>query len=204
MRDWLFFCGAAILSAAMINGAMAYDPRTHAARPLSVGEGPRDFVKVIGLDLNRFRETRRDTVTLIRKNEQVSYLRLTSRRNTDLPTVAKDVAHLPISTDLQLAFAQKNLKVTVTARSAPENGSPAMRLQFSAGSEGSSEWKSFLLTPEWQDYVFYYKPPAASGDLGLDYLAVWADPDGLGRGVEVKQIGFDTREAAPPSSPELK
>lgn len=201
MRDLHFFGGAVLLSVVMIGGAMAYDPRTRASAPLSVGVGQRNFISVTGQDLNRFRQTRRDTVTLIRKNEKVSYVRMTSRRNTDLPTVAKDVAYLPLSTDLQMAFAEKNLKVTISARSAHENGSPAMRLQFSAGSEGNSDWRSFLLTPEWETYTFYYTPPASQGDLGLDFLAVWADPDGLGRGVEVQNVTFDTRE---PPRPELK
>lgn len=201
MRDLIFFGAAAVLSGVMISVAMAHDPRTQASTPFSVGKGQRDFVKVTGMDLNRFRQARRDTVTFIRKNEQASYIRLTSRRNTDLPTVAKDVAYLPISTDLQVAFAQKDLKVIVSARSAPENGSPAMRLQFSAGSEGHSEWHSYLLTPEWDEYVFHYTPPASSGDLGLDFFAIWADPDGLGRGVEVRTITFDTR---PASTPQMK
>lgn len=199
MRDLYFFCGAALLSAAMITGAMAYDPRAGASAPLSVGAGPRNFIPVEGIDLNRFRQTRRDTVTLIRKNEKVSYIRLTSRRNSDLPTIAKDVAYLPISTDLQMAFAEQNLKITVSARSAHENGSPAMRLQFSAGSEGNSDWRSFLLTPEWEDYTFYYTPPPSRGDLGLDFFAIWADPDGLGRGVEVQHVTFDTREVRRPA-----
>lgn len=199
MRDLYFFGGAALLSVLMIGGAMAHDPRTRASAPLSVGIGQRNLVSVAGLDLNRFRQTRRDTVTLIRKNENVSYLRLTSRRNSDLPTVAKDVAYLPLSTDLQMAFAEKNLKVTMSARSAPENGSPAMRLQYSAGSEGNSDWRSFLLTPEWEDYTFYFTPPASRGDLGLDFFAVWADPDGLGRGVEVRKVTFDTRGVRRPA-----
>ena len=198
MRDLYFFGGAFLLSVAMLGGAMAYDPRTGAPAPLSVGTGQRNFIAVEGIDLNRFRQTRRDTVTLIRKNEHNTLLRLTSRRNNDLPTAAKDVAYLPISTDLQMAFAEQNLKITVAARSAAENGSPAMRLQFSAGSEGHSEWRSFLLTPEWEDYTFYYRPPPSKGDLGLDFFAIWADPDGLGRGVEVRKVSFDTREVQRP------
>lgn len=204
MRDRYFFAGAAILTVALISGGMAFDPRTQTAAPLSVGQGQRDFVKVTGLDLKRFRETRRDTVTFIRKNKDLSFIRLTSRRNTDLPTVAKDVAYIPLSTDLQMAFAQKNLKITVSARSAPENGSPTLRLQYSAGSDGSSEWLPFLLTPEWEDYIFNYTPPPSEGDRGLDYLAIWADPDGLGRGVEVQRVSFDTRSQTTPATPVLK
>lgn len=204
MRDTFFFGSAAILSAVIISAALASDPRSTPTAPMSIGAGPRDRVKVDGQNLNRFRQTRRDTVTLIRGENQPYYLRVTSRRNSDLPTSAKDVTYLPLSTDLQEAFAQKNLKIVVTARSASGNGSPAMRTQYSAGSEGNSDWKSFLLTPEWENYVFYYKPPASSGDLGLDFLAIWADPDGLGRGVEVQSVDFDTREAPNTDAPLLK
>lgn len=204
MKDYIFFGGAALLSAVIISAALAIDPRSTPTAPMSVGAGPRDLVKVEGQNLVRFRQTRRDTVTLIRKENQATYLRLTSRRNNDLPTSAKDVAYLPLSTDLQEAFAGKNLKVVIAARSAPENGAPAMRVQYSAGADGHSEWKSFLLTPEWENYTFYFTPPPSSGDLGLDFLAIWADPDGLGRGVEVQSVTLDTREARQEGTPLLK
>lgn len=203
MRDLYFFGAAALLSVVMISGAMAFDPRTEATAPLSVGTGERNYISVTGQDLNRIRQARRDTVTLIREKEGQTFLRITSRRNGDLPTAAKDVAYLPISTDLQLAFAEQNLKITISARSAPLNGSPAMRLQYSSGSDGNSDWRSFLLTPEWEDYSFYYTPPPSKGDLGLDFFAVWADPDGLGRGVEIRNLVFDTRMQRTPAE-ELK
>lgn len=193
MRDLYFFGGAVVLSVALVGGAMAFDPRTEASAPLSVGTGPRDYVAVTGKDLNRFRQTRRDTVTLIRPENQPYYLKLTSRRNSDLPTNAQDVAYLPLSTDLEIAFAQRKLKITMTARSAPQNGSPAMRAEYWASGDGNSDWQSFLLTPEWQDYTFTFTPPASENARSLDFLAIWADPDGLGRGVEVQKVVFDSR-----------
>jgi hypothetical protein len=205
MHDLHFFGAAALLSLVIIGSAMAFDPRSGETSPLSVGSGLRNFIEVEGADLNRFRQSRRDTVTLIRKNETNTYLRVTSRRNNDLPTTAKDVAYIPISTDLQVAFAERNLKITVSARSATSNGSTAMRLQYSAGADGNSDWRSFMLTPEWEEYSFYYTPPPSKDDLGLDFFAVWADPDGLGRGVEIRKLVFDIRaQSASAPAPDLK
>jgi hypothetical protein len=193
MRDAFFFSGVAALAGIMIVIAMSNDPRSLNGSPLSVGSGRRDLVVAQGSNLARFRDTRRDTVSVIRVENQLPYARLTSRRSADLVTTAKEVAHLPINTDLEVAFAERNLKITIRARRAPVNGSPTMRAEYYASADDTSDWKSFLVTPEWQDYTFEYTPPKSPASLGLDFLGIWADPDGLGRGVEVSKITFDTR-----------
>jgi len=193
MRDIFFFAGAAAALALIISVSLIYDPRGAPTMPVSVGSGPRDLVRVDELNLNRFRTTPRDTISMIRREDQPYFVKITSRRNSDFPTNARDVANIPLATDLELAFAQRNLKITITARSSTENGSPAMRAKYSASSDHSSAWYTFLLTPEWEDYSFYFSPPESPNERGLDFLAVWADPDGLGRGVEVQKIEFDAR-----------
>ncbi len=193
MKDIFFFCGVAALSAIMVATAMANDPRSLPTSPLSVGQGRRDLVLVSGSNLRRFRETRRDTVTLLRPENLAPVIRLTSRRSDDFMTSAKEVANLPIQTDLEVAFSEKNLKVTIRARRAPVNGSPMMRAEYYASADETSDWKSFLVTPEWQDYTFNYVPPKSAANLGLDFLGIWADSDGLGRAVEISKVTFDTR-----------
>jgi len=196
MKDILFFAGAAVLAVAMTGAALAVDPRTIPSTPMSVGEGSREVVTVAGQNLLRFRQGRRDTSTLLRQESQPSFLRITSRRNADLPTAALDVTNLPLATDLEVAFAQKELTITIKARSAAQNGSPVMRAQYYAEADANSGWVDFLLTPEWQPYSFKYKPPSSPNAQSLDFLSLWADPDGLGRGVEVREIEFDTRTKA--------
>jgi hypothetical protein len=193
LRDLYFFSGAALLSVTIISAAFAFDPRTVPNSPMSVGSGPRDIVTVSGIDLYRFRETRRDTATVIRPENQPPFLRLTSRRNSDLPTNVKDVAHLPLATDLELAFAERRLTITVIARAAHSNGSPIMRAMYAADAGQSSNWQTFLLAPEWQRYTFEITPPPSPNNRSLDFLAIWADPDGLGRGAEIQSISLDVR-----------
>lgn len=193
MKDIVFFVGAAAASALLVGAAFLYDPRDTPTTPMSVGVGPRDLVKVEGSNLSRFRAPKRDTITLIRREGQRYHLRITSRRNSDLPTSASDVSNLPLATDLEMAFAQRRLKISLIARSAPQNGSPAMRVRYTASADQQSDWQTFLLTPEWQRYSFYFRPPESPNARSLDFLAIWADPDGLGRGVEVQEIEFDAR-----------
>jgi hypothetical protein len=193
MHDSLFFPLSGVLAAVMIFVASQQGASTLPTAPMSVGQGDRTLVAVQGVDLHRFAEAKRDTVTFIRAGEGQTYLRLTSRREAAFPADAQDVAHLRLATDLEDAFGGHPLTVIVRARSAPENGSPLMRVEYSSGSSGDSGWHDFGLSADYQDYRLTYTPPPSDRNLGLDFLGIWADPEGKGRGVEIERVVFDAR-----------
>ncbi|WP_332768847.1 hypothetical protein [Phenylobacterium sp.] len=87
------------------------------------------------------------------------------------------------------AISGKTATVVVTARSAAENGSPSMRMAYSRAGVASSGWQEVALKPEFADYSFTYDVPAEpSTTAPRDFIAVWGDPEGKGRGVEVSRV----------------
>lgn len=87
----------------------------------------------------------------------------------------------------------RKVKVSVTARSAPTAGSPAVKIMyFRPGSERGSGWQEFPLTAEFRVFSFEYEVPAAASSTGVDNIGFWADPEGKGRGIEVSNIAVET------------
>lgn len=87
----------------------------------------------------------------------------------------------------------RKVKVSVTARSAPTAGSPTVKVMyFRPGSDRGSDWQEFPLTAEFQTFSFEYEVPAAASTAGFDNIGFWADPEGMGRGVEVSGIAVET------------
>lgn len=87
----------------------------------------------------------------------------------------------------------RKVKVTVTARTAPTNGAPTVKVMyFRPGSQGGSGWQEFTLSSEFAPYTFEYVVPTTPSTSGFDNIGFWADPEGKGRGVEVSGITVET------------
>lgn len=87
----------------------------------------------------------------------------------------------------------RKVKVSVTARSSPTEGSPLVKVMyFRPGAERGSGWQEFPLTPEFATFSFEYEVPAAASTSGSDNIGFWADPEGKGRGIEVSGIAVET------------
>jgi len=100
-----------------------------------------------------------------------------------------DTAIVRLPPDDMAGISGKTATIIVTARSAERDGSPKMRVAYSRAGVGSSGWQEFTLTPAFSDYSFKYAVPSEpSANAPRDFVAVWGDPDGKGRGSEVSQV----------------
>lgn len=101
------------------------------------------------------------------------------------------LVRVPVETAAQLAG--RRVKVTVSVRSTPTDGSPLVKIMyFRPGSERGSNWQDFPLTSEFAPVTFEYDVPATESSTGVDNIGFWADPEGLGRGVEVSAVYVET------------
>lgn len=92
----------------------------------------------------------------------------------------------------------RTARVTIRARSAPENGTHVFRAFYSRPGVTSSGWIEFRPTETAQDFTFDFPVPAdVQNAYSNDLIGIWADPEGQGRGVEVSlvQVG----QAPPPA-----
>jgi len=94
-------------------------------------------------------------------------------------------AYLQLSPAVEEAASGNLIRVVVAARQADENPSPSMAVSYSTAGVGNSGWQRFELDKDFGVYSFTYPVGTRYGQPGPDYIGVWADPEGLGRGVVV-------------------
>jgi hypothetical protein len=101
------------------------------------------------------------------------------------------LVRVPAETAAQLGG--RKVKVTITARTSPTNGSPSFKaMYYRPGSEGGSGWQDFTLTAEFAPYSFEYAVPEAPSSSGVDNIGFWADTEGKGRGLEIAAVAVET------------
>ncbi|MEM7465006.1 MAG: hypothetical protein AAF362_20240, partial [Pseudomonadota bacterium] len=96
--------------------------------------------------------------------------------------------------EVEAAASGKNVRITITARTAKKSGSPLFGLAYSTAAVGNSGWRNFIPTEEYSDYSFDYEVPVMKGPPGKDYIGIWADVEGTGRGIVVKDVSLNLVE----------
>lgn len=87
----------------------------------------------------------------------------------------------------------RQVRVAVELRASPENGSPSVRLMYSRpGAPDSSGWREFSTSADFQVVTFEYRVPPMAERQGPDMIAFWADPEGAGRGVQIRSVQIAT------------
>ncbi|MGF1463392.1 MAG: hypothetical protein ACFB2Z_09545 [Maricaulaceae bacterium] len=104
----------------------------------------------------------------------------------------ENAAYLPVSESAAYQLAGARIRIRVLAR--PDRRRPTARfaLGYRAGPDGVGGWMDFAPEPG-ADFTWYateYEVPAqhAERDTLSDFVAIWADQDGLGRALEIRAI----------------
>lgn len=80
----------------------------------------------------------------------------------------------------------RRIEVGFVARTAPVNGSRHFAAIYATQQAGNSQWKSFVLKPQFGTYSFTYDVPALEGGYAAEPIIVFhSDPAGKGRSVEL-------------------
>ena len=98
--------------------------------------------------------------------------------------------HFVLAPDLEVAYAGRPVRVTVSARAADKYGASGLRLNYSVGNGTGSGWQRFDLTRQFRDVSFVYElPPRNKGtDPGYDYIAIRPEVPEKRRAVFVESI----------------
>ncbi len=88
----------------------------------------------------------------------------------------------------EAGFGGRKLEITITARA----GRTDALEEFSAGyftvGVGDSLWHNFVLTKDFADYTFVFKPKPPQGRPGNDFVGIWPGDAGNGHSMELKSI----------------
>lgn len=93
--------------------------------------------------------------------------------------------------ELSEYFAKVNagykVKVSMYAKQPLTNASDEFAVTYATFANGNSGWNKFTPTTSWAKYEFLYDVPEL-GDLSSDYVGIWADTSGLGKGILVDSV----------------
>lgn len=99
--------------------------------------------------------------------------------------------HFRLAPDIEMQFADRNIRVTASIKPADERGAEEVKLNYSAGRAGESGWRTFPLQAGFSDVTFEYKVPPPTGEQGVDYIAVRPVVPDKQRGILVERITLE-------------
>jgi hypothetical protein len=170
MRDYLFFPLAALLTVLLV--VLAVLPGFGRLPTGAVaGDGVNyDRIVIEGPYLNRI-IAGGDAVTRLLRDDRryLLYIEIEEGALSDAPELGP---HFRLAPDIELQFAGRRVRVTVSARPADMRGAEAIQVNYSAGRLGESGWQVLGLQPGFSELSFEYDVPALQGEQGVDYLAL--------------------------------
>lgn len=86
------------------------------------------------------------------------------------------------------ALAGQTVRIAVRARKGRSNPSDSFQVGYFTAGAGDSEWQSFDLGQDFEDYSFTFRPGLPEGDPGNDYLGIWPDPSGDSGTIDVERM----------------
>ncbi len=116
---------------------------------------------------------------------------ITSTATAPVSSGTTGAARIAIPEHIALSFAGKRIRVSLYAKKPASNASSQFAVAYSTNDTGTSGWQYFTPSTSWQRFEFIYDvPEPVSG--GPDWLGVWADTSGSGKGVIVDRITIET------------
>ncbi len=93
-----------------------------------------------------------------------------------------------------MRLSGRRVRIEATLRSSRVQGSASLKMMYSRSGEGnSSGWVELPVAKDFKTVSFEYTVPK-SPPGPFDFVAVWADPTGNGRGVDFKDVVVRTIE----------
>lgn len=110
--------------------------------------------------------------------------------NTPPVEAAMAGPHFRLASDIEHAFSNRTIRITVRARALTENGAAGFQANYASGAKNASGWQTFALSPEFADYMFEHEVPDAGADRGVDYLGLRPADTRVGVGMEIESLTF--------------
>lgn len=184
IRDRFFYPLIAILVVVIVSIAMLPSCR----EDLSDKEIRTQGYVVQGDDLALIQASPGTTVVVVGKTPNEPAFVTASAHLSRQAAPASAGVFATLGSDYERVFAGKTLKMTLTARQGDPNPTDAFRMGYFTAGPGDSGWKTFQLSPEFQDYSFTFAPPLPNAEPDLDYFGVWPDEDGQQREMDISRF----------------
>ncbi len=184
LKDRFFYPLAALIVVAMVAVALSFGERID----LTDREIWNSGYTMTGEDLVRLTaQPGTQAVFVAAASEEPAYARLTSTAARDSLPPGPGV-FAPLGPQYERAFASRDIRMTVTARSSRINGLETFDIGYFSAGSGDSGWKRKTLTADWKDYVLDFRPGTLTEQVGLDHASVWPGETAELLNVDIKSI----------------
>lgn len=196
MSDRLFFPLAGAVASAFI--FLALDPFADRPPrgPVSGGGRNAEDITVQGRELHRFLPGDAGGLSIEDGPQPVARITRLAEQNYVHP---QSGPHLVLAEDLEYAFENRDIEVTIEARSAGDFAASKFEAEYSAKADDESGWRPFDLTADFKPYTFRWHTPSRGGTEGYDYVGVRPIAPDKHRTMEIKSIRI--RAAGPKDAP---
>ena len=170
MTDKFFFPLSLVILVGMVWVATL---RSETACPVgSVSAANTDYktITVTGHQLNRFIVGDYATKNDCRTDQP--YILAIAASTESFPPSPDVGPHFRLAPDIETAAADRNLRLVISARAAPQNGAKSFEISYFAGSAGRSDWQAFELSDTFENYTFLYRTPPLGANQGVDFVGI--------------------------------
>lgn len=189
MPDSLFFPASAVFAGLLVFLALQPFAERPPTGPISAGAGNAEQVVVSGDQLRRFLPGGVGGISFLSTESGETTVRL-SRLAENAYEDPRLGTHLVIAEDLEFAFEDRPIRVTIEARSTGEVAATDFEVNYLARPGEESGWQTFTLSREFAPYVLEYNPPSRGDTLGYDFLGVRPVTPEKRRTMEIRSIEF--------------
>lgn len=180
MKDWLFYPFAILVIIAIT--AFAYTRGHHQEVPTG-----STFI-VEGQNLNTLYAAQGVSFSIAGDTENPNAYAVLSAhvsRSKAPPSAGVFVTLPPAYKEM---YAGKALRISIIARKGRGSKLETFDMGYLTTDAGGSDWQTFAISSDFEDFEFTFTPRQAAVPGGSDYVGVWPDVDGESRTLDVKQI----------------
>lgn len=98
-----------------------------------------------------------------------------------------------VSDEFEQAASGNRIRVSITAKRSEENAAETFAIAYSTNEVGNSGWQSFQAGEDFEIFVFKYDVRPMREGKG-DFVGVWADVTGSGKGLLVQSLTVEVIE----------
>lgn len=192
MNDLIFY-PVAMLAALAIIASAALPGRDRLSCGSSVsGAGTNYFqVSVTGDGLCRIEAAGQSDIQLVQGNDELESVVISAGAG-QLGDRPERNPHFRLAADLEQFYAGSRIRVTVEARPARPQGAMSFEVNYSAGNEGNSGWRTFDLQNGYQSFSFEWDVPLRETQTtAVDYLSIRPVVPEKTRGVEIRAVRLE-------------
>lgn len=193
--------GAGLALAAMLMAGAAWYVFQPSQTGAGTGDSPRTVassntagsgnavLSLSGSALSRFKTNRGSVI-----EPSGEALRMSSTLTKATSAGRTGGAYLQLEPAIEKQVSGHTITVTLEARPAAKSPSPQFFVAYSTAAAGNSGWRKFAVRNGTGTYSFDYAVPSQQDGFNSDYLGIWADPEGKGRGIDLLSVSIRIKE----------